>query len=105
MPMGKGTYGSKKGRPKKKRVTAKAKKKGGHGKSLAGVAKKTGIPLGILRQVYKRGQAAYRTGHRPGASQAAWAMARVHSFATKSPTTWGKADADLAKKARARMKR
>ena len=89
---------------KTKRITAK-KKKGGHGKSLAGVAKKTGIPLGILRQVYKRGQAAYRTGHRPGASQAAWAMARVHSFATKSPTTWGKADRDLAKKARATMSR
>ncbi len=35
---------------KTKRVTA-AKKKGGHNKSLANVAKKTGIPKGILRQV------------------------------------------------------
>lgn len=90
---------------KKTRRVVASKKKGGHSSSIAKVAKKTGIPKGILTKVYKRGQAAYRTGHRPGASQAAWAMARVHSFATKSPTTWGKADADLAKKARATMSR
>lgn len=76
------------------------KKTGGHSSTLSSIAKKTGIPKGILTKVYKRGQAAYRTGHRPGASQAAWAMARVHSFATKSPTTWGKADADLAQQAK-----
>ena len=36
-------------------------------------AEKSGMPLGILRQVYNRGMAAWRTGHRPGASQQQWA--------------------------------
>ena len=63
-------------------------------------AEKSGMPLGILRQVYNRGMAAWRTGHRPGASQQQWAFARVNSFITKSSGTWGKADKDLAAKVR-----
>ena len=63
-------------------------------------AEKSGIPLGILRQVYNRGMAAWRTGHRPGASQQQWAFARVNSFITKGSGTWGKADKDLAAKVR-----
>lgn len=69
-------------------------------KGLAAKAKKSGMPLGILKQVYNRGLAAYKTGHRPGASQHQWAMARVNSFVTKSSGTWGKADKDLAAKVR-----
>ena len=64
-------------------------------------AKKTGMPYGILMKVYNRGMAAWRGGHRPGASQQQWAMARVNSFVTKSSGTWGKADSDLAAKGRA----
>tara|TARA_B100000927_G_scaffold260656_1_gene230382 strand:+ start:493 stop:744 length:252 start_codon:yes stop_codon:yes gene_type:complete len=63
-------------------------------------AEKSGMPLGILKKVYNRGLAAYKTGHRPGASQHQWAMARVNSFTTKSSGTWGKADKDLAAKVR-----
>ena len=63
-------------------------------------AEKSGMPLGILRQVYNRGMAAWRTGHRPGASQQQWAFARVNSFITKGSGTWGKADKDLAAKVR-----
>ena len=63
-------------------------------------AKKSGMPYGILMKVYNRGMAAWRGGHRPGASQQQWAMARVNSFVTKSSGTWGKADADLAAKVR-----
>ena len=29
-------------------------------------AEKSGMPMGILRKVYNRGLAAWRTGHRPG---------------------------------------
>ena len=65
-------------------------------------AEKTGIPYGILKKVYDRGMAAWKGGHRPGATQHQWAFARVNSFATKSPGTWGKADKDLADKVRAR---
>jgi len=58
------------------------------------------MSIDILKQVYNRGLAAYKTGHRPGATQGQWAMARVNSFITKSSGTWGKADADLAAKVR-----
>ena len=34
--------------------------------ALKNKAEKTGMPLGILKQVFKRGVAAWRTGHRPG---------------------------------------
>ena len=59
-------------------------------------AEKSGMPLGVLRQVYNRGVAAWRTGHRPGTTPAQWGLARVNSFATggKTRTT---ADADLWK--------
>jgi hypothetical protein len=66
-------------------------------KSLSEIAKATGISKSILDTVYDRGMAAWRTGHRPGASQQAWGMARVHSFALKGKT-WRTADADLARK-------
>ena len=63
-------------------------------------AEKSGMPLGILRQVYNRGIAAWKTGHRPGPTPQQWGFARVNSFITKSSGTWGKADADLAAKVR-----
>jgi hypothetical protein len=63
-------------------------------------ADKSGMPIGILRKVYNRGVAAWRTGHRPGTTAAQWGMARVNSFVTKSSGTWGKADKDLASKVR-----
>ena len=73
------------------------------GKSDAALKKKadkSGMPLGILRQVFNRGVAAWKTGHRPGTTAVQWGLARVNSFVTKSKGTWGKADADLAKKVR-----
>jgi hypothetical protein len=71
-------------------VTAGLKKK----------AEKSGMPMGILRKVYNRGVAAWKTGHRPGTTPSQWGMARVNSFITKSSGTWGKADKDLAAKVR-----
>ena len=61
---------------------------------------KSGMPLGILKKVYNRGMAAWKTGHRPGTTPQQWGMARVNSFVTKSSGTWGKADKDLAAKVR-----
>ena len=63
-------------------------------------AEKSGMPLSILRKVYNRGVAAWRTGHRPGTTPQQWGFARVNSFVTKSSGTWGKADKDLAAKVR-----
>ena len=67
-------------------------------------AEKTGMPYSILKKVYDRGMAAGKGGHRPGATQVQWALARVNSFVTKSSGTWGKADKDLAAKVRAQKK-
>ena len=59
-------------------------------------AEKSGISYSILKKVYDRGMAAWRTGHRPGASQQQWAYASVNSFITGGKTrTTG--DADLWK--------
>jgi hypothetical protein len=69
-------------------------------KSLKKKAEKYKMPLSILRKVFDRGMAAWKTGHRPGQSQEAWAHARVNSFVTKSSGTWGKADKDLAQQVR-----
>lgn len=67
---------------------------------LKNKVKETGVPLGILRAVMRRGMAAWKSGHRPGIGQAQWAYARVNSFLTKGKGTWGKADKDLAKEVR-----
>ncbi len=65
-------------------------------------AEKSGMPYGILKKVFDRGMAAWKGGHRPGASQHQWAFARVNSFITKSSGTWGGADKDLAAKVRSK---
>lgn len=66
-------------------------------KTIPEIAKATGISKKTLDTVYDRGMAAWRTGHRPGASQQAWGMARVHSFVLHGKT-WRTADKDLAGK-------
>jgi DNA invertase Pin-like site-specific DNA recombinase len=63
-------------------------------KSLSEIAKASGVSESTLKTVYNRGMAAWRTGHRPGASEHAWGMARVHSFVLHGKT-WRTADSDL----------
>ena len=63
-------------------------------------AEKSGMPYSILKKVFDRGVAAWRTGHSPGTTPVQWGLARVNSFVTKSSGTWGKADSDLAKQVR-----
>mgnify|MGYP005691219689 CR=1 FL=1 len=69
-------------------------------KALQKKAEKSGMPYGILKKVFDRGVAAWRTGHRPGTNPTQWGLARVNSFVTKSKGTWGGADKDLAAKVR-----
>ena len=69
-------------------------------KGISNKSEKSGIPYGILKQVYNRGMAAWKGGHRPGTTPQQWAMARVNAFITKGKAYYT-ADADLAKKARA----
>ena len=63
---------------------------------LVNKSKQTGVPYGILKKSYDRGMAAWKGGHRPGASQQQWAFARVNSM-----LTGGKADPDLQKQIKA----
>ena len=63
-------------------------------------AKESGVPIGIIRAVMRRGLAAWKSGHRPGANQQQWGYARVNAFLTKGEGTWGNADKDLAKEVR-----
>lgn len=63
-------------------------------------SEETGVPIALLRIVMRRGMAAWKSGHRPGATQQQWGYARVNSFLTKQPGTWGGADSDVAKEVR-----
>ena len=64
-------------------------------KGLKNKADKSGVSYSILKKVYDRGLAAYKTGHRPGTTAPQWAMARVNSFLTGGGAR--KADNDLWK--------
>jgi hypothetical protein len=66
-------------------------------KALKQKSEDTGVEIGILRAVMRRGMAAWKTGHRPGAGQEQWGYARVNSFLTKAKGTWSGTDADLAR--------
>jgi len=83
------------------------KKKGNNvTKALKNKAEKSGAPMSALRAIYNKGLAAWRTGHRPGASQHAWAMARVNSVLAGGPAR--KVDAaqwNQIKKARGKKKK
>lgn len=76
-------------------------------KALKKKSEETGAPIGILRAVMRRGMAAWKSGHRPGAGQEQWGYARCNSFLTGGEGTWGRpknnpesgADSDLAKEA------
>ena len=73
---------------------------------IAGIVKKSeksGVPYGILKKVYDRGMAAWRTGHRPGTTPQQWAFARINSFLTGGGAR--KADADLWSKAKGAKKK
>lgn len=67
---------------------------------LAAKAKKSGVSLSTLKTVYKRGVAAWNSGHRPGTTPQQWGMARVNSYITKGKGTYGGADKDLREDAR-----
>ena len=68
-------------------------------KSLKAKAKATGVPLQYIQKSYNRGMAAWRTGHRPGATEQQWGYARVHSFLTCGKT-YQTTDSDLAREAK-----
>jgi hypothetical protein len=72
--------------------------------ALKNKAEKSGIPLGILRQVFNRGKAAWKGSHKPGTNPDQWGLARCNSFITGGKTRFT-ADKDLWEKASAAKKK
>ena len=70
-------------------------------KSLKERAALTGVPLDLIEDSYNRGMAAWRTGHRPGATQQQWGYARVSSLLLLGKTAFT-TDSDLVRKAKER---
>jgi hypothetical protein len=85
---------------KKSSYTKEWEKMYPNAKSLEEHAKVTGVPVRFLRESYNRGLAAYRTGHRPGATQGAWGFARIKSLLLCGKTHYT-ADADIVCRAKA----
>lgn len=67
-------------------------------RSLEANVAATGVPVRFLRECFNRGMAAWRTGHRPGATQQQWGYARVHSLLLKGKTYYT-TDADIVRRA------
>jgi hypothetical protein len=101
----------------KEKYNAKYKFPKGTGHSKADISKKTGIPVGILDQIYDRASAARKNnpssvrrasdGKKVGGkslkgklSANAWGFGRIYSFIMKGPGTWGRSDKDLADEVR-----
>jgi hypothetical protein len=59
-------------------------------------SKATGVSMSVLRKVFDRGYAAWKTGHKPGTTPVQWGLARVNSFLVGGPV-WQKFDSDQAK--------
>ena len=71
--------------------------------SLEEKSRVSGVPLKYLRESYNRGMAAWRTGHRPGATEQQWGYARVHSF-LQCGKTFHTTDSDIARDAKRESK-
>jgi len=75
-----------------------------HATSLEEKSKVTGVPLRYIDESYRRGMAAWRTGHRPGATEQQWGYARVHSFLLCGKT-YHTTDSDIARRAKQKSKK
>ncbi len=84
---------------RKSSYTARWHRKFPESHGLEDASKNTGVPIRFLRESYNRGMAAWRTGHRPGATQEQWGFARVYSMLLKGKT-YQTTDSDIVKRAK-----
>jgi hypothetical protein len=89
---------------KKSQYTQKWNRLFPNSSSLEEKSKSTGVPLTYIKKCYNRGLAAWRTGHRPGATEQQWGYARVHSFLLCGKT-YETTDSDLVRIAKNRSKK
>jgi hypothetical protein len=92
------------GKRKSSSYTQRWRKRFPDATSLKAKSLATGVPLKYIEECYNRGLAAWRTGHRPGATEQQWGYARVHSFLLCGKTAQT-TDNDIVRDARAHSKR
>ncbi len=68
-------------------------------KSLEEHSKVTGVPVKYLKEIFRRGSAAWRSGHRLGQSTFSWSYPRVKSALLCGKTHYGP-DSDIVRKAK-----
>ena len=68
-------------------------------------ANASGVSYSTLIKVYRRGVAAWNSGHRPGTTPQQWGLARVNSYINKGKGTYHGADKDLREESIDEMKR
>jgi len=88
---------------RKSKYNLEWKKKFPNVKSIEEASKVTGVPSGLIKESYNRGVAAWRTGHRPGASKEQWGIARYRSMLLCGKTHYT-TDSDLVRKAKKTQK-
>ncbi len=84
---------------RKSKYTTEWSRRFPNAKSLPEYSKATGVPLKQIEESYNRGKAAWRTGHRPGATAEQWGYARAKSMLLCGKTHYT-TDADLVRKAK-----
>ena len=68
------------------------------GKSVENISKVVGLPFRALKDVFERGEAAYRSsGSRPNVTMQQWSYGRLYGYIMNDPDV-RKADADITKK-------
>lgn len=88
---------------RKSKYNLQWKKKFPKATSIEDASKATGVPESLIRESYNRGVAAWRTGHRPGATKEQWGVARYRSMLLCGKTHYT-TDSDLVKKAKKTVK-
>jgi hypothetical protein len=83
--------------------TVSWKRKFPNATSLKAKSQASGVPLNYIKKSFNRGMAAWRTGHRPGATEQQWGYARVHSFLMCGKTHYS-TDSDLVNQAKKKSK-
>lgn len=84
---------------RKSKYNLEWKKKFPKATSISQASSATGVPTSLIKQSYNRGVAAWRTGHRPGASKEQWGVARYRSMLLCGKTHYT-TDSDLVRKAK-----
>ncbi len=88
---------------RRSQYTIQWKKKFPNAKTLRQMSRVTGVPETYVRKSYNRGVAAWRTGHRPGATPQQWGYARSRSMLLCGKT-YRTTDADIVRDAKKRSK-